>query len=132
MWIRLRELIVCFTIVCITDDAGAKEAAHWAIARSLSELNRATETGKLQDVSADQLEAQNEETDTRGMRRAIKMYDDNEPMAASSLDDITLALGSRTQSEARSIAPSKSAGSTIRRPLSTPRVSHCAITNSDD
>jgi hypothetical protein len=128
MWIRLRELIVCFTIVCITDDAGAKEAADWAIARSLSELNRATETGKLQDVSADQLEAQNEETDTRGIRRAVKMYDDNEPMAASSFDDITLALGSRT----RSIAPSKSAGSTIRRPLSTPRVSHCAITNSDD
>jgi hypothetical protein len=65
---------------------------------------------------------------TRGIRRAIKKSDDNEPTAASSLHDSMPSLGSRT----RSIARLRSAGSTIRRPLSTPRVSHCAITNSDD
>jgi hypothetical protein len=45
------------------DDAGARVAADWAIARSLSELNKATETGKLQDVSPERLEAQKEEAE---------------------------------------------------------------------
>ncbi len=47
---------------------------------------------------------------------------------AQALREMHYLRASRTQS----ITPSKSAGSTIRRPLSTPRVSHCAITNSDD
>ena len=42
-------------------DSGAREAADWAIARSLSALVRATEEGKLQDSSTDRLETQVEE-----------------------------------------------------------------------
>ena len=41
-------------------DAGAREAADWAIARSLSALVRATEEGNLQDPTA-RLETQVEQ-----------------------------------------------------------------------
>jgi hypothetical protein len=52
----LHFLSQLFTIA----DAGAKDAADWAIARSLSALNLATEEGKLKSTGSERLETQTE------------------------------------------------------------------------
>lgn len=55
---RLSRLIPYILLRLLTD-AGAKVATDWAIARSLSALNRAEDAGKLKESQA-QLEVQDE------------------------------------------------------------------------